>query len=91
MTNIVKDIFIFVTEDIQKHSNWSWKSADTAKTSSNFEKKNSEYQSQISFRKSHQSSWNIDELLKRYKAKIPGAGGEGGGGGGGGGGGRGNC
>ena len=39
MTKIVKDIFIFVTEDIQKRSNLSRKSADTAKSSSNFEKK----------------------------------------------------
>ena len=31
-TNIVKDIFIFPTEDIQKKP---WKSADTAKISSN--------------------------------------------------------
>ena len=41
-TNIVKDIFIFSTEDIQKIAPGREKSADTAKTSSKFEK-NSEY------------------------------------------------
>ena len=45
-------------------------SADTAKTSSNFEKKNSEYESQINFMKSHQILQNLDELIKRYKAKY---------------------
>ena len=38
-TNIVKDIIIFSTEDIQKNNTWSWKSADIAKTRSSFEKK----------------------------------------------------
>ena len=38
MTNIVKDVFILQTEDMHtKNNNWSWKSTDTAKTSSNFE------------------------------------------------------
>ena len=37
-TNIVKDILIFPTEDMQKNNTWSWKSADTAKNSSNLEK-----------------------------------------------------
>ena len=40
-SNIVKHILIFPTED-KKNNNWSRKSTDTAKTSSNFEKK-SEY------------------------------------------------
>ena len=37
------DIFIIPTEDIHKKLHLVVKSADTAKTSSNFEKKNSEY------------------------------------------------
>ena len=32
--------------------------------------KNLEFYSQINFRKSHQISWNLDELLKSYKAEY---------------------
>ena len=39
MRLIVKDIFIIPTEHMQKINTWSWKSADIAKTSPNFEKK----------------------------------------------------
>ena len=39
MTNIVKDTFIILTEDPHKNNTWSRKGAGTAKTSSNFEKK----------------------------------------------------
>ena len=55
-TNIVKDILIFPTEDIQKNEHLIVKKCwhCTAKSSSNFEKKNSEYKFQIDFRKSHQ-------------------------------------
>ena len=51
-TSIVKDIFIFSTKDVQKtpKKTWTWKSADTAKPSSNFEKKVSECLSQINSR-----------------------------------------
>ena len=43
MTNMFKYIFIILAEDIrQKNSTWSWKSADSAKISSNFEKNISE-------------------------------------------------
>ena len=35
----MKDIFIISTERMQKNNIRSWKSAGTAKTSSNFEKK----------------------------------------------------
>lgn len=55
-TNIFKDIFISPTQDKQKNNTLSWKSAETAKTSSNFEKKNSEYESQIDFSKRHKTS-----------------------------------
>ena len=33
-------------------------------------KTTSEYESQINFRKSHQISWNLDEILKSCKAKY---------------------
>ena len=36
----------------------------------NFEKNCSEYQSQINFRKSHQISWTLHDLLKSFKAKY---------------------
>ena len=38
-TDIVKDVFIIPTDDLQKKNTWSRKSADTVKTSWNFEKK----------------------------------------------------
>ena len=38
-TNIVKDIFIIPTVDVKENNMWLWKSPDTAKSSSNFEKK----------------------------------------------------
>ena len=38
-TNIFKKIFIIPIEDVYKISTWSSKSADIAKTSSNFDKK----------------------------------------------------
>ena len=49
-TNIFQDIFIIPIEDITKNNTWPWKSANTAKTSSNFEKK-SKYESQITLGK----------------------------------------
>lgn len=39
MTNIVKDMFIIPAANTQNA--WSWKSTDTEKVSSNFEKKKS--------------------------------------------------
>ena len=41
-SNIVKDLFIISTEDIQKYNMWWLESADTAKADSNIEKKHSE-------------------------------------------------
>ena len=37
--NTGKNTCIVTTEDKQKNNAWSWKSADTVETSSNFEKK----------------------------------------------------
>ena len=45
------------------------KSTDTAKASSNFEKK-SKYNYQVNFRESHQISWNSGGLLKSYDTKY---------------------
>ena len=58
MTNIVKYLFIFQQKTYKQNNTWLLKSADTVKTSSNFEKKKttSEYESQINFRKNHQIS-----------------------------------
>ena len=56
-----------------KNNTWSWKSADTAKTSSNFEKiKNKKLKILIPdiFRKIHQNLWDLYELLKSDKAKY---------------------
>ena len=39
MRLILPMIFIIPTEDVQKNNIWLWKSLDTAKTSSNFEKR----------------------------------------------------
>ena len=59
----------FQQKHIAKNNTWSWKSTDNAKSSSSFEKK-TEYYSQINIRKNYQISWNLDELLKSYKAKY---------------------
>ena len=66
MINIVKYIFIISTEDTQKTT----PGCETAKNSSNFErKKKSRILLQINLRKSHQISWNLDELLESYRTK----------------------
>ena len=59
---------LFKQKTYIKNSSWSWNSAETAISSSNFQKKNkykkSEYKSQINFMKRHQISWKLDEFLK---------------------------
>ena len=52
--NIVQDIFIISTEDIQKDNIWWLESADTAKTDSNIEENIQNVHPRSIFKKSHE-------------------------------------
>ena len=71
-TYIVKDIFVFPTESIQKNNPWSRKSADTAKACSNFEKKLQKINPRYIFRKVtkfYETLMNYEIVIKQ---NIPG-------------------
>ena len=63
------DIYYSNRRYTQKNNTCSWKNTDTVKRNLIFGK-NPEYYSRIDFRKSHQTSWCLDDLLKSYKTKY---------------------
>ena len=63
------DIYYSNRRCTQKNNTCSWKNTDTVKRNLIFGK-NPEYYSRIDFRKSHQNSWCLDDLLKSYKKSI---------------------
>ena len=69
-SDIVKDIFIIPIEDILKKQQLVVRKCCNCKNQFNVWKKKSKYIFKIDFRKGHQISWNLDELIKSYKAKF---------------------